>query len=496
MGYLSRVETEAARSFSNSAEVAEDLGQLSTSVFPRLNRYITHLPFPKQAAFLLLPQKEAFYGGQAGGGKSDALLMGALQYVDVPGYSALILRRSFKDLNKKGAIMDRAIDWLVRERKTDAKWRAADHRFDFPNGSSLTFGYLESTRDLEQYQSSEFQFIGWDELTQHPSDFYKFMFSRLRGPSCPLHDGTPGAKKCVELAHVPQRVRSASNPGGPGHEWVKERFITHGLRDGRPFIPAGLDENPYVDKKQYLASMEELTAIQYAQLRHGDWDASITGGLFKEEFFKRCYVDTIPGNVKLWRRWDLAASEPTEEHPNPDFAAGGLGGYDPRTKIFYVADVRAKQARPGVLEQLMKDTAEDDGPAVPILVEQEPGAAGKIVVASVARMLDAYRVYGDLASGNKMRAIEVIAGRAERGYLRFLRAPWNKELIREGALIDPNKEDKNHNDRWDTLARLYGRLSKPGRAGAWGRGASTADRYPRAASGDAGSRPTLHSGVY
>jgi hypothetical protein len=53
------------------------------------------------------------YGGAAGGGKSDALLMSALRYVDVPGYSALILRRTYADLSLPGAIMDRAKAWLM-----------------------------------------------------------------------------------------------------------------------------------------------------------------------------------------------------------------------------------------------------------------------------------------------------------------------------------------------------------------------------------------------
>ena len=62
------------------------------------DQYVPWTPSPHQSAFLLVPTKEAFYGGAAGGGKSIALLMGALQYVDQPGYNALLLRKTFKDL--------------------------------------------------------------------------------------------------------------------------------------------------------------------------------------------------------------------------------------------------------------------------------------------------------------------------------------------------------------------------------------------------------------
>jgi hypothetical protein len=85
----------------------------------RRNKYIPHFPTEKQLAFLALDCKEAMYGGAGGGGKSDALLMGALMYVDVPGYAALILRKTYKDLSLPDAIMSRADMWL---RGTDAHW--------------------------------------------------------------------------------------------------------------------------------------------------------------------------------------------------------------------------------------------------------------------------------------------------------------------------------------------------------------------------------------
>src|ERR1017187_8512908 len=91
-------------------------------LIPKITPYFDHFPSPKQAAFLVLPHREALYGGAAGGRKSDALLMAALQYVDVPGYAALILRRSFADLDQEDAILDRAKKWLIG--RTDATYSA------------------------------------------------------------------------------------------------------------------------------------------------------------------------------------------------------------------------------------------------------------------------------------------------------------------------------------------------------------------------------------
>src|SRR5216683_7063846 len=150
---------------------------------PRLNTFIPHVPTPHQAAFLLLECLEAFYGGAGGGGKSDALLMAALQYADVPGYSALIIRRNFSDLALPNALMDRAHVWLRGRR--DARWNENRKQWTFSSSATLTFGYLEGARDADRYASAEFHFIGVDELTQFSEKQYLDLFARLRAPACP-----------------------------------------------------------------------------------------------------------------------------------------------------------------------------------------------------------------------------------------------------------------------------------------------------------------------
>ena len=112
-----------------------------TLLEPRLNTFIPHMPTPRQAAFLLLECREAFYGGAGGGGKSDALLMAALQYADIPGYSALIIRRNFAELALPNALIDRAHTWL--RGRPDGRWNEQRKQWKFSSGATLTFGYLE-----------------------------------------------------------------------------------------------------------------------------------------------------------------------------------------------------------------------------------------------------------------------------------------------------------------------------------------------------------------
>lgn len=241
-------------------------------------------PTERQALFLSLDDaREVFYGGAAGGGKSSCLLMAALEYVHVKGYSALLLRRTYADLSKPGALMDRAHQWL---RGTDAKWNEQKKQWTFPNGATLTFGYLETENDKYQYQGAEYQFIGFDELTQFTESAYTYLFSRLRR---------------LEGAGVPLRMRAASNPGGVGARWVQERFVpddftpemalepivfwkegvnAEGSTVRRAFIPARISDNPHLDRVEYEQSLNELDAVTREQLLKGDWQVRERGNVY------------------------------------------------------------------------------------------------------------------------------------------------------------------------------------------------------------------------
>ena len=241
----------------------------------RTSPYSPHEPTDRQRLFLKLPHSEAFYGGAAGGGKSDALLMAALQYADVPGYSALILRRTYQDLSKPGALMDRSRAWLAG---SGARWNEQKKQWRFPSGAVVAFGYLENDADRYQFQGAEYQGIFFDELTQFNESSYTYLFSRLRR---------------LANTNVPIRMRSASNPGGIGAEWVQQRFIPDDWtpeqgrelavieKNGRAFVPAKLVDNPHLDQESYERSLHELDEVTRAQLLDGDWQVRERGNIYK-----------------------------------------------------------------------------------------------------------------------------------------------------------------------------------------------------------------------
>lgn len=254
--------------------------------------YCPHKPTPPQARFLALETFEALYGGAAGGGKSDCLLMDHLRWCDRPGYSGLILRRTLPDLALPGAIMDRAKSWLVG--RPGVTWNEIGKVFRFSSGARLQFGFCETPNDVYRYQGSEFHRVSIDELTQWPEAPYRYLMSRIR-------------RKAGDT--IPLAMRAATNPGGIGHAWVKRRFVSPG-DPSRAFVPAKLTDNPHLNAEEYERNLALLDEVTRAQLRDGQWIDSGEGLVYRFER-NRNLVDDLPETAG-WHPVlgvDLGASE-------------------------------------------------------------------------------------------------------------------------------------------------------------------------------------------
>jgi hypothetical protein len=266
-------------------ELLEDLDKVRAELERRKGKtdpwfYIPQKPSPKQKEFLELDAFEAFYGGAVAGGKTSALLMAALQYAHVPGYAALIIRRKMTDQELPGAILDRAHEWLSTK---GVPFDEHTNTFQFPSGATLTFGYLDRSRDRFRYQGAELQFIGFDELTQFPELWYTYLLSRLR-------------QSKTLATQLPLRARATGNPGGIGHHWVKQRFIDEETRGPRAFVPARLEDNPHVDES-YRTSLAALDPETRRQLEEGIWIADSSGLVYGSFDSAANIVDAAPDDL-------------------------------------------------------------------------------------------------------------------------------------------------------------------------------------------------------
>jgi hypothetical protein len=289
------------------------------------------------------------YGGACGGGKSDAILMAALMYALIKGYSAIIFRKTFTDLSMKGALIERSHEWLD---DTDAKWDNVQHCWNFPSGAKLQFAYLEHIGDEKRYKSAEFHFVGFDQVEEIPEEQYKFLFSRARR---------------LKNSYIPIRVWSTANPDGL--PWVKQRFLTEHNPD-RAFIPAKLSDNPALDQEDYIKSLDNLDPIHREQLLNGNWDVTPGGKLLQRSWFTNNLVDLkdVPLDSPRLRMWDIAATAPAKGK-DPDWTVGTLCTL--KNGDFYIIDVVRFRKSPNQTRSTMKETVDSDELTVTHCMEEE-----------------------------------------------------------------------------------------------------------------------------
>lgn len=436
--------------------------------------------------FLGIEAEEVLFGGAAGGGKSDALLMAAAQYVDVPGYAAGLFRLTKLDMLKPDAILARANAWFTG---TAAWWSPDEHAWKFPTSgepATIHFGYVAHQKDLDRYQGAAFQFVGIDEAGQWPEYNYRYLFSRLRRP---------------KGMRAPIRMRASANPGGTGHDWIKDRFIEYAKHIGtgtdaradikafrhshvplpepsiyasppsldaqevarllgveaQPsyFVPSFKEHNIGLDVQAYAAQLGRLDPTTRAQLDGGDWDASHNGNYFKAEWFK--IVDEAPAGLHWVRSWDFAATE-EEKGVDPDWTVGSLCAIEQlenNEKRFWIADIERFREEPGPTEATVKQTARNDGKRVTVLMEQEPGSAGKTVAHGYkTRILPGWSVVSMRKTGPKAEYWRLLSSLAHAGNVYLVKGSWNSAFIKEMKDL-PGQ----HDDQADSASQCFAYLT-------------------------------------
>lgn len=242
-------------------------------------------PQPKQTEMLRRGEDEVFVGGSAGGGKSEVLVINPLRQVHIPHYRALVLRKTYKELEE---LLGKAERYYPKA-FPKARYNGSKHTWTFPSGAKIEFGNLEHEKDKYKYQGRAFDTIEFDELTHFQFSEYVYLGSRNR----PNGPGT----------HVSRM--SSGNPGGVGHGWVKDRFVTAAKPtdriwerveivwpDGRVevqylsrvFIPSSLFDNKILleNDPAYRARLAAMPEKERNALLYGDWDSY--AGMFFDDF--------------------------------------------------------------------------------------------------------------------------------------------------------------------------------------------------------------------
>ena len=307
-----------------------------------MNNNVIWKPQPKQKAFMERPEYEVLYGGAAGGGKSDALLMEGTRQLNIPHYRGIIFRDTVPQLE---GLISRSYELYPRIDRA-AKYNDNKKVWKFSTGAKIFFGYMQREEDKYNYQGKAYDYIAFDELTHFSFTQYMYLMSRNR----PMGAGT----RCY--------IRASANPDGKGLGWVKDRFITPvppmtkivddynipdlegnivKLKKTRLFVPSTVFDNQELLKNDpnYLATLAALPEAERNALLYGSWD-SFTGQVFTEWKNDHLhYADhkwthvidpfPIPQHWKIYQGYDFGYAKP---------AAAGYYAVDENGKIYRIAE--------------------------------------------------------------------------------------------------------------------------------------------------------------
>lgn len=299
-------------------------------------------PQEKQAKFQARREYEALYGGAAGGGKSDALLAEALRQVHIPHYRGLLVRRTYPELE---GLIDRSRE-IYKRAFPRARYVGNEYYWRFPSGAKIYFRSMQHEKDKTKFQGLQYDFIGVDELTHFAWSQYSYLMSRNR----PNGEGTR------------VYIRATTNPGGNGHGWVRDRFITAAPplttvyeeveviwpdghktteRRDRVFVPASLFDNKILMRNdpQYMTNLAMMPKAERDALLYGLWD-SFEGQVFMEWRNDPAHYDDqqwthvvrpfrIPKSWRVYRGFDWGYAKP--------FSVGWYAA-DPDGRIFRIAE--------------------------------------------------------------------------------------------------------------------------------------------------------------
>lgn len=254
-----------------------------------------------------------FFGGSRGGGKSDALigrqLMGAEKYKH--HWNGLIVRRKYKDFRELRRRIDELIATGLPAERTGGEQQT--NYINFANGAIIVMPAINHLVQVNDFVGQQYTEIGIDECTTFP--FFLQMIDKLKGSNRSPHG-------------VPCHMFGTGNPGGPGHQSVKEYFqlgsggtpaetviynvLPNGMKESRVFIPSFLKDNKILCKNDPLY-VGRLMSIQDPALKKawldGDWDVFI-GQAFKFTPHHIVEPGPIPGYASVYMTFDWGFGKP------------------------------------------------------------------------------------------------------------------------------------------------------------------------------------------
>ena len=418
----------------------------------------------------------AIYGGAAGAGKTFALLLEPTKHTHNGGFSAVFFRRETPQIRNPGGMWDESLP-LYRRFSALPLSSVLEHKF--PSGARVKFSHMEREDDRFSWDGAQVPLICFDQLEHFTKIQFFYMLSRNRS-----------------ACGVRPYIRATCNPDADSWLaeflawWIDQEtgfpiaeragILRWFIRDGDliiwadsreelieksgdaecdpksvTFIPGTVQDNrKLLDIDHgYLSNLKSLNRVERARLLGGNWKVRPSSGMYFNR--SECtVVDSLPSShdtLKKVRRWDLAATEVTEESPNPDWTAGILMMLQ-RNGRYLIADLVHDRKRSNKIRELVKRVANNDGHSVKICLSQDPGQAGKEQAESYVSELAGYTVKTVRETGEKTVRANPFSSQWQAGNVDVLRGVWNEALFNE---LESFGGDTGHDDIVDACSGAF-----------------------------------------
>ncbi len=354
------------------------------------------------------------------------------------------------------------------------------YNWRFKSGAQIVFAHITRDSDCDNWQGSQIPLICFDELTHFTQYMFFYMLSRNRSTSgvkpyvratCNpdadswvadfiawylLPNGYPDMSKAGVIRHFARRDKEII--WGNTAQEVLSQNNDLDLSDVKTFtfVPAVITDNQALLKAnpQYIANLKALSTVERERLLMGNWKIRAAAGLvFPRD--KANIITTLPTNIRqVVRRWDLAATVPSEYNPDPDWTAGVKMAITQDNKII-VLDVQRFRKMSNDVRQAVRQTAIIDGTGVQQKIAQDPGQAGKEQAESYIRdVFSGFSITIERESGDKVTRADPLASQWQAGNVYLMAGEWNFAYLSE---LD-GFPDVGHDDQVDASSGAYSAL--------------------------------------
>jgi predicted phage terminase large subunit-like protein len=430
-----------------------------------------------QERFLASFADIAIYGGARGGGKTWALLLEVLRYIDNPGFTAVIFRRTFPQVSAQGGLWDKSFELFP---KVGAIANKSHFKWTFPSGATCSFSHLKDEQHKLNWQGAEICYLGFDELTHFTQSQFFFLLASNRSTSGikPFVRATcnPDAASWVKDFISPWILESGySNPelSGTVKNFIPDeqgfQFVGAGYRteDDLPaksltFFNADVWDNEVLLEinPEYLTSLRSLPLVERERFLGrqgfgGNWNIKPTAGkVFKSEWFLKKHSFDLQTGDKIVRFWDFGTLT-TRNVQKGDFTVGVK--ICQRRDRFIILDVERFRLPPPQTDDRVRQVAITDGIGTTVRWQQDPGSAGARDSQHLQTILSGFDARAITDYRDKVSRALPFSAIAEAGRVEVLDRSWITPFLVELELFP----DGEHDDQVDAASGAIAVLTKP-----------------------------------